>query len=1066
MKHCSCLVLAAMLLAFPGLAHAYQTGDLNCDGAINVFDIDPFVLALVDPAGYAAEYPDCDFTLADANHDGDVNVFDIDPFVQLLVGGPSTAACCYPAGSCAVTTEADCDGVWHPEWADCTEAACPQPAPPTAIELAGNALTAYPYFEFVRAFHQSAPIQVALDASRHPEITFPVTADVYICEKKSSGEWGFNPELDDVTSDGPLTVTFPGGTIQANTFQVTGPGELSAAVYQEVTGAYTGLGHGYDMIIDMNQNGVLDAGDFIDGYGREAGLYVCHDTTTGGPLPVTELLYSVGSIFGIPASLPNENIYYPTNIASMGQLPLIVISHGNGHNYQWYDHIGNHMASYGFVVMSHGNNTGPGPASAAYTTCGHTDAFLHLLSGIAGGVMVGHVDTSRIIWIGHSRGGEGVAIAYHYITHGSYNPTYYSPESIVLVDSMLPIDATGPGLANPHEVNYHLWTAAGDSDVHGGASSDGAQTFHIHERATRFRGSTVVQGTGHGWFHDSEGSGAWFTGPCPINESGTHLVQLGIMLPMYKHYAEGNVPGEDYLWRQYERFHPPSVPVGTDPCYVVSQEYRNMGDDGYAFIDDYETQTGTGTSSSGGSVTYDVTNLTEGRLDDNNSDFSWTASDPFNGATQDGASDTGKGVVFDWNGTNRYYEWSVVPELRNFAAWKYLGLRGAQGTQHPYTQATNGILTFTITLRDGANNTSSINTGAYGGGFGMPYARSGGWHNEMRRIRIRTTDFLANGSPLDLGNIVAVRLNFGPAWGTNQGRIVIDELMLDNDLPPFFVPLTMSLAGPALEFIPPYVPTAIDVEIDEGNDTLLPGSAVMYYRNGAGSWIASSLQQVAGSLWRGVLPAPVCGDRPEYYFVAEGDITGEVYVPATGAAAPFASLVGTFTGILDDNFQSDLGWTVSSAAGMVSGMWTRAVPGGWDDGSPRSDFDGSGRCYVTDNRSGYDVDGGPTHLISPLLDLTGTTDPVVRYAEWITCDDPPPGMDYLDVYLSDDGGVTWIQVDHISPHDDWVVHNIHVADFVSLTATFQVRFTVQDVPNNSFTEAGIDAVTVFDVNCE
>jgi len=91
---------------------------------------------------------------------------------------------------------------------------------------------------------------------------------------------------------------------------------------------------------------------------------------------------------------------------------------------------------------------------------------------------------------------------------------------------------------------------------------------------------------------------------------------------------------------------------------------------------------------------------------------------------------------------------------------------------------------------------------------------------------------------------------------------------------------------------------------------------------------------------------------------------------------------------------------------------------------------------------------------------------VIRYAEWITCDDPPPAMDYLDVYLSDDGGVTWIQVDHISPHDDWVVHNIHVADFVPLTATFQVRFTVQDVPNNSFTEAGIDAVKIFDVNCE
>ena len=38
-----------------------------------------------------------------------------------------TAACCYPDGSCAVTTGADCTGVWHAEWADCNVAECPQP---------------------------------------------------------------------------------------------------------------------------------------------------------------------------------------------------------------------------------------------------------------------------------------------------------------------------------------------------------------------------------------------------------------------------------------------------------------------------------------------------------------------------------------------------------------------------------------------------------------------------------------------------------------------------------------------------------------------------------------------------------------------------------------------------------------------------------------------------------------------------------------------------------------------------------------------------------------------------
>jgi hypothetical protein len=67
-----------------GDACEHGLGDLNCDGLLNAFDIDPFVLALTNPSGYAAAWPDCDHMLADINGDGFVNAFDIDPFVLLL----------------------------------------------------------------------------------------------------------------------------------------------------------------------------------------------------------------------------------------------------------------------------------------------------------------------------------------------------------------------------------------------------------------------------------------------------------------------------------------------------------------------------------------------------------------------------------------------------------------------------------------------------------------------------------------------------------------------------------------------------------------------------------------------------------------------------------------------------------------------------------------------------------------------------------------------------------------------------------------------------------------------
>jgi len=59
-------------------------GDCNCDGWVNNFDLDPFVLALTNPVGYAQQFPNCDRSTADMNCNGVVNNFDIDPFVTCL----------------------------------------------------------------------------------------------------------------------------------------------------------------------------------------------------------------------------------------------------------------------------------------------------------------------------------------------------------------------------------------------------------------------------------------------------------------------------------------------------------------------------------------------------------------------------------------------------------------------------------------------------------------------------------------------------------------------------------------------------------------------------------------------------------------------------------------------------------------------------------------------------------------------------------------------------------------------------------------------------------------------
>jgi len=658
-------------------------------------------------------------------------------------------------------------------------------AAPTEAQLAGNSLSDYPFFEYVKAFNEDATVEVAIDPTRFPALAGQ--CDIYVVDAKGTDGWAASTSLVDVTPGGMQTETFGGATIQANTFLVTGPSDLNAD-------AGLGLGVGYDVVLDCDQDGFLGTGDFIDGLHNEAGFYVVHDTTAAGPLAVTELVYAlnpaVGTAFGVPATHLGEDLYYPSNIATMGQLPLIIVSHGNGHNYQWYDHIGFHLASYGYIVMSHMNNTVPGVDSASETTLRHTDAFINQVAAgvIAGGALTGHLNADKITWIGHSRGAEGVAIGYDKMFDGTHTPAHYDRQDIRLISSMLPTDFLGTNVANPHDANYHLWTAAGDSDVNGSAGCNQCQTFHLHDRATGHRQSTVVQGAGHGWFHDNDAASDAFTGPCSLGPTDdlTHQIQLGHLLPLVKRYVEDNIPSIDFLTRQYESFRPIGVPAG-NPCIVVTHEYRDGSVTGNSILDDYQSQFGTGVSSSGATVTFDVQNLSEDRLDDINSDFSWTATDPFNGATQASSTDSSRGVVFDWTNQNRFYEWEVPVGQRNFAARLllndsfYLSLRGAQGTQHPNTLAVLDDLTFSVSLRDGAGTSSTINIGAFGGGLEQPYQRSGGWHNEMETIRIRVTDFLNNGSGLNLGDIVAVRLDVGPSWGSAEGRMVIDDVMLTND---------------------------------------------------------------------------------------------------------------------------------------------------------------------------------------------------------------------------------------------------------------------------------------------
>ncbi|MBU0638469.1 MAG: trypsin-like peptidase domain-containing protein [Planctomycetes bacterium] len=257
--------------------------------------------------------------------------------------------------------------------------------------------------------------------------------------------------------------------------------------------------------------------------------------------------------------------------------------------------------------------------------------------------------------------------------------------------------------------------------------------------------------------------------------------------------------------------------------------------------------------------------------------------------------------------------------------------------------------------------------------------------------------------------------------------------------------------------------TQLTVSITEiGGSILDPTTVEMYYDLGSG-FVVSGMDDLGGGLFVAAFPPVPCGDVVAYYVRAEltdgTPFTDPRQAPSStyGAVSAYGMTV-----LLADDFEQDLGWTVVNE-NLDAGAWERGDPvGGGDRGDPADDYDGSGKCYLTENVDGdSDVDGGPTRLISPRLDFAAT-DGFISYARWFTNDD---GDDTMVVEISNDDGTNWNPVETVGDGAVWIVREFLVSEYTTPSAQIRLRFSVADQPNDSVTEAGLDAFNATAIDC-
>lgn len=289
--------------------------------------------------------------------------------------------------------------------------------------------------------------------------------------------------------------------------------------------------------------------------------------------------------------------------------------------------------------------------------------------------------------------------------------------------------------------------------------------------------------------------------------------------------------------------------------------------------------------------------------------------------------------------------------------------------------------------------------------------------------------------------------------------------------------LSASLQGGVPDLVSPSEPTTLDLNVIARGQNVVSNSVQLHYRFDGGSFTTVPMANTFGFTYSADLPPAPCDANVEFFFTAEGSITGPIQVPTDGASAPYSVNVGSIDTVLEDDLSTDMGWTVGAPDDdATTGIWERVDPVG--TGAQPGDALFGTLCWVTGQHPGggdgaNDIDGGKTTLISPMYDFSdyGPGELTFSYWRWYSnSSGASPNADIFVIDISDDGGATWTNLETVGPNGGqvnggWFQNEFDPADFVSLTDSVMLRFVASDEGDGSLVEAAIDGLKVDAETC-